>query len=51
MCAAGASDAMVKKALRKAVQPVAGDDVYVERWELERDANGNPAQWKVWAHQ
>ncbi|HWE87491.1 MAG TPA: hypothetical protein VG267_21270 [Terracidiphilus sp.] len=40
----------VKKALRKAVEPVAGDAVSVERWELERDENGNPQAWKIWAH-
>jgi len=43
-------DAAVKKALRIAVEPVAGDSVYVERWELTRDASGNPLVWKVWAH-
>jgi len=47
---AAAPDSEVKKALRKAVEPVAGDSVFVERWVLERDANGNPLAWKVWAH-
>lgn len=47
---AGASDREVKAALRKAVEPVAGDAVFVERWELERDSEGNPKAWKVWAH-
>lgn len=47
---AAAPDSEVKKALRKAVEPVAGDAVFVERWELERDENGNPQAWKVWAH-
>lgn len=40
----------IKKALRKAVEPIAGDAVSVERWELQRDRNGNPVAWKVWAH-
>lgn len=44
------SDAAVRKALRVAVEPVAGDSVYLDRWELTRDANGDPAAWKVWAH-
>ncbi len=46
---AGASDAAVKRALRHAIEPVTGDDVFIERWETVRDANGNLA-WKVWAH-
>lgn len=47
---ASAPDSEVKKALRKAVEPVAGDAVFVERWELSRDAYGSPLAWKVWAH-
>lgn len=46
---AGASDREVKKILRKAVEPVTGDDVYVEHWETARDSQGNLI-WKVWAH-
>jgi hypothetical protein len=46
---AGASDAQVKKALRKAVEPVTGDAVFVEKWETFTDAQGN-ASWRVWAH-
>jgi hypothetical protein len=45
----GASQAQVKKALRAAIEPVTGDDVFVEHWETARDAQGNLA-WKVWAH-
>jgi hypothetical protein len=40
----------VKKALRVAVEPVAGDSVFVDKWELTRDSGGNPQAWKVWAH-
>lgn len=47
---AAAPDATIKKALRKAVEPVAGDSVFVERWQLLRDENGNPTAWQVWAH-
>ena len=47
---AAAPAAEVKRALRKAVEPVAGDSVFVDRWELTRDSNGNPVSWKVWAH-
>ncbi|MFZ0394384.1 MAG: hypothetical protein WCF17_15420 [Terracidiphilus sp.] len=47
---AGSSDSEAKSALRKAIEPVAGDAVSVERWVLERDAQGNPQAWKVWAH-
>jgi hypothetical protein len=47
--ASGASEHDVKKALRKAIEPVTGDDVFVERWETVTDPQGNLA-WKVWAH-
>jgi hypothetical protein len=43
-------DPEIKRALRRAIEPVAGDAVYIERWELARDANGNPVSWKIWAH-
>jgi hypothetical protein len=46
---ADAPNAVVKKALRKAIEPVTGDAVSVDRWELSRDSNGNPVSWKVWA--
>jgi len=46
---AGASDAVVKKALRMAIEPVTGDAVFVEKWETVADDQGNLA-WKVWAH-
>jgi hypothetical protein len=46
---AAASDRQVKKALRAAIEPVTGDDVFVEHWETVTDAQGNLA-WKVWAH-
>lgn len=44
-----ASYKVVKKALRKAIEPVTGDAVVVERWETVSDAQGN-ISWKVWAH-
>jgi hypothetical protein len=44
------SDSSMRRALKKAMQPVTGDAVTIERWELSRDANGNPQAWKVWAH-
>jgi len=46
----GSSDAVIKKALKKSMEPVLGDSMYVERWQVTRDPNGNPASWKVWAH-
>ena len=46
---AGASDKVVKQALRKAIEPVMGDAIFVERWETVTDANGQTA-WRVWAH-
>lgn len=45
----GASERDVKTALRKAIEPVTGDDVFVERWQKVTDAQGNLA-WKIWAH-
>jgi len=45
----GASNAVVKKALRKAIEPVTGDAEYVEKWQTFTDADGN-LFWKVWAH-
>jgi hypothetical protein len=42
-------DADVKKALRRAIEPVTGDDVFVVRWETGTDSEGR-AVWKVWAH-
>jgi hypothetical protein len=46
---AGATDSQVKKALRKAIEPVTGDAEFVEKWQTVTDASGNTA-WKVWAH-
>jgi hypothetical protein len=46
---AGATNSQVKRALRSAIEPVTGDDVFVEHWETVTDAQGNLA-WKVWAH-
>jgi hypothetical protein len=43
-----ASNPVVKKALRKAVEPVIGDAVSVKHWETAVDAQGNWS-WKVWA--
>jgi hypothetical protein len=45
----GASDSQVKDALRKAIEPVTGDAVFVERWKTITDAQGN-LEWQVWAH-
>jgi hypothetical protein len=47
---AAASNPAIKKALKKAMEPVLGDSMYVERWEVSKDQNGNPQSWKVWAH-
>jgi hypothetical protein len=44
-----ASNIVVKKALRKAIEPVTGDDVFIVHWETGADDQGNPV-WKVWAH-
>jgi hypothetical protein len=44
-----ASDRQVKKVLRRAIEPVTGDAVFIEHWETVTDAKGNLA-WKIWAH-
>jgi hypothetical protein len=44
-----APNAVVKKALRKAIEPVTGDDVFIVHWETATDNEGH-AVWKVWAH-
>jgi hypothetical protein len=43
-----ASNMAIKKALRKAIEPVTGDAVVVDYWETRQDAQGNWT-WKVWA--
>ena len=44
-----ASKAVIKKALRKAIEPVIGDAVFVDDWKTVTDTQGNVA-WMVWAH-
>jgi hypothetical protein len=39
----------VRQILRKAIEPVTGDDVTIEHWETFTDVQGN-LEWKVWAH-
>lgn len=46
---AGASDNDVRRLLRKAIEPVTGDAVFVEHWETATDAQGK-LTWKIWAH-
>jgi hypothetical protein len=46
---AGATDSQVKRSLRHAIEPVTGDDVFVERWMTVTTPDGRLA-WKVWAH-
>ncbi|MFZ1086264.1 MAG: hypothetical protein WAN35_14965 [Terracidiphilus sp.] len=43
-----ASTQVIKKALRKAVEPVTGDAVSVNRWETVQDPQG-VWFWRVWA--
>ena len=46
----GASYSQVKRVLRKAVEPVMGDAVFVERWDGLYDAQGKLTAWRVWTH-
>jgi histidine ammonia-lyase len=43
-----ASTQVIKKALRKAIEPVTGDAVSINRWETVQDAQG-VWSWRVWA--
>ena len=45
----GASYSEIRKILRKAVEPITGDAVFVDHWETVSDSQGN-LQWKVFAH-
>ena len=47
---AASPDPVIKKALKKAMEPVLGDSISVVRWELTRDPDGNPVAWTIWAH-
>lgn len=47
---AGADPSRLKKALKKAVEPVTGDAVYLARWQPINDAAGNLIRWQVWVH-
>ncbi|HEU5351628.1 MAG TPA: hypothetical protein VFU55_08525 [Terracidiphilus sp.] len=46
---AGATDREVRKTLRKAIEPVTGDSVAVERWDTATDSQGRLI-WRIWAH-
>lgn len=45
----GASQGQVKDALRKAIEPITGDAVFVEHWETTKDDQGHLI-WRIWAH-
>ena len=47
--AEGASENDVKKSLRRAIEQVTGDAVFVERWQTATDDKGNLI-WKIWVH-
>jgi hypothetical protein len=43
-----ASNNEVRNILRKAIEPVTGDAVFILRWETAVDPQGNKV-WKIWA--
>jgi hypothetical protein len=45
----GATNNEVRRALRRAIEPITGDAVVVQRWETAKDNEGNLV-WKIWAH-
>lgn len=45
----GTRDNDAKRILRRAIEPVTGDAVFVERWQTATDTEGNLV-WKIWAH-
>ncbi len=46
---ANAGQNVAKRALRKAIEPVTGDAVFIEHWETTLDGHGNRV-WRVWVH-
>ena len=46
---AGSTPGQVKKILRKAIEPVTGDSVFVDSWLTATGDEGNLV-WKIWAH-
>ena len=47
--AANATESEIRRALRKAMEPVTGDAVFVDRWQTITDEHGHLA-WQIWAH-
>lgn len=45
---ANVDPAVLKKALKKALEPVTGDTVFVTRWEPVNNAAGQLTAWRVW---
>ncbi len=46
----GTDEKTARKALKKALEPVTGDEFFLTHWESTCDANGNLMDWKAWVH-
>lgn len=46
----GAGEKVTRQALKKALEPVTGDEFFLTHWESITDANGNLTGWKAWVH-
>ena len=44
---ADADEAVIRKALHRAIEPVTGDAVFVTHWETIYGVDGQPAEWRV----
>lgn len=46
----GADEKTTRKALKKALEPVTGDEFFLTHWESISGADGNLTGWKAWVH-
>ncbi len=46
----GIDEKTTRKALKKALEPVTGDEFFLTHWESISDTNGALTGWKAWVH-
>jgi hypothetical protein len=46
----GAAEKTARKALKKALEPVTGDEFFLTRWEALYNARGEITGWRAWVH-
>jgi hypothetical protein len=47
---AKADPKVLKKAIKRALEPITGDEFFLERYEPVNDAEGKLVGWKAWVH-